>query len=523
MIKYLSQFLLVLICHASLAQNNIRKHEFRGVWIASVANIDWPSKPGLSSEEQQKEFVNILDMHKANGMNAVIVQIRPAADAFYPSRYEPWSKWLTGKLGAHPQPYYDPLKFMIDETHQRGLEFHAWFNPYRGIVNVDTANIDSASVAFQHPEWFVKYDRNLYFDPGLPQARHHTTNVVMEVVNRYEVDGIHFDDYFYPYKVAKLEFPDSASFKKYGSGFTNVDDWRRNNVDQLIKDISDSIRTVKPFVKFGISPFGVWRNQDKDPNGSATRAGQTCYDDLYADILKWMREGWIDYVTPQIYWSIGFKVADYQTIANWWNKNNYNIPVYIGQAAYRINSNNADTTWKQSTQVPKQIRLNRSLANVQGSIFFSSKSFIPNPLGINDSLKNNFYRNPALIPSSKKSEFNTQYKINFTTDQTGIRLLWQEENSVAKLSTHSRYVIYRFNDGEKIDLNDPSKILKVVSNTNPHVTSTQWYLDATAKPKKKYVYVVTGINRYQAESKATEAYPVKNYKKYWKTFTPIAL
>jgi uncharacterized lipoprotein YddW (UPF0748 family) len=520
--KFRLTLLLLTVCATALIAQS-PKYEFRGVWIASVANIDWPSKPGLPSAEQQKEFIQILDMHKANGMNAVVVQIRPAADAFYPSRYEPWSKWLTGKLGAYPTEYYDPLKFMIDETHRRGMEFHAWFNPYRGIVGVDLANIDSASVAFQHPDWFVKYDKNLYFDPGLPQAQQHTTNVVLDVVNRYDVDGIHFDDYFYPYKVPKLDFPDTTSFKKYGAGFVSVDDWRRNNVDQLIKNISDSIRKVKPFVKFGISPFAVWRNQDKDPKGSATKAGQTCYDDLYADVLKWVREGWIDYVTPQIYWSIGFERADYKTIADWWNQNNHNVPVYVGQAAYRINSNNSDTTWKQSDQIPKQIRLNRSLANIQGSIFFSSKSFVPNPLGISDSLRTNFYKNPALIPSQRNEPFNTQYKINFTTDKNGIRLLWQEQNAAGDMSPHSRYVIYRFNDGEKITLSDPSKILKIVSNTNPQVTTTQWYVDATAKPKKKYVYVVTGINRYQKESNAAEAYPVKNLKKYWKTYAPIAL
>jgi uncharacterized lipoprotein YddW (UPF0748 family) len=499
------------------------KCEFRGVWIASVMNIDWPTKAGLTSDEQKKEFIQILDMHKSNGMNAVVVQIRPAADAFYPSRYEPWSKWLTGKLGLHPQPYYDPLKFMIEESHKRGLEFHAWFNPYRGVVGVDMANIDSASVAFQHPKWFLKYDKNLYFDPGLPEARQHTTNVVLEVVNKYDVDGIHFDDYFYPYKVPQLDFPDSASFKKYGKDFTNIEDWRRNNVDMLIKNISDSIRSIKPFVKFGISPFGVWRNQDKDPNGSATKAGQTCYDDLYADILKWLREGWIDYVTPQIYWTIGFERADYKAIADWWNKNNHNIPVYVGQAAYRINSNNSDSTWKQSSQVPRQIRLNRSLANVRGSIFFSSKSFIPNPLGINDSLKNNFYKNPALIPSTKGTSFTTQYEITFSNDRNGIRLVWQEQNSPGDLSPHARYVIYRFAAGDRIDLSDPSKILKIVPDTNPHVTTTQSYVDTTAKRKKKYVYVVTGINRYQTESKATAAYPIKNLKKYWRTYPPILI
>jgi uncharacterized lipoprotein YddW (UPF0748 family) len=386
------------------------KREFRGVWVASVNNIDWPAKPGLSSKEQQKEFLNIISLHKSNGMNALVVQVRPAADAFYPSRYEPWSKWLSGKLGKAPEPYYDPLQFMIENCHKAGMEFHAWFNPYRCIINVDTTNIDSASIAFEKPNWFVKYDKNLYFDPGVPAAREHVTNVVMDVVNRYDVDAIHFDDYFYPYKVAKLNFPDSASFQKYGQNFSVIDDWRRENVNQLIKGISDSVRKVKPFVKFGISPFGVWRNQDRDQNGSATRAGQTCFDDLYADVLKWMREGWIDYVTPQIYWSIGFDRAPYEVIAAWWNKNSNNVPVYIGQAAYRINNNN-DAQWKDHSQIPKQIRLNRSLANVQGSTFFSSKSFISNPLGLNDSLKTNFHKYSALTPGFKSVPNKSDYKI----------------------------------------------------------------------------------------------------------------
>jgi uncharacterized lipoprotein YddW (UPF0748 family) len=498
------------------------KHEFRGVWIASVANIDWPSKPGLPSEDQQKEFISILKMHKANGLNTVIVQVRPAADAFYPSRYEPWSKWLTGKLGQPPQPYYDPLQFMIEESHKLGLEFHAWFNPYRGIVNADTANIDSASVAFQHRDWFVKYDRNLYFNPGLPQARKHVTNVVLDVVNRYDVDGIHFDDYFYPYKVANLTFADSATFAVYGKGFHSIDDWRRNNVDQLIKGISDSMKTVKPFVKFGISPFGVWRNQDKDPAGSATRAGQTCYDDLYADVLKWMKEGWIDYVTPQIYWVIGFNAAPYEVIANWWNDNSYGKPVYIGQAIYRIN-NHTDARWKESNQVPRQIRLNRSLTNVKGSVFFSSKSFIPNPLGIIDSLKGNFYKYPALVPPIKDSAFTQQFPLTFSSDKNGITLQWKETIPGGTMSSHARYVIYRFNAGDKIELGNPSKILDVVPNTNRYAPGVQWYRDEKAKPKKKYIYVVTGLNRYQVESKASLGFPVKNYRKYWRSYSPIDL
>jgi uncharacterized lipoprotein YddW (UPF0748 family) len=512
--------IILILCFSSAAhgQTASPKREFRGVWVASVSNIDWPSRPGLTSEEQQKEFLNIISLHKANGMNALVVQVRPAADAFYPSRYEPWSKWLTGKLGKPPDPYYDPLQFMIENCHNAGMEFHAWFNPYRCIVNADTTNIDSASIAFGKPEWFVNYGKNIYFDPGIPAAREHVTNVVMDVVNRYDIDAIHFDDYFYPYKIAKLNFPDSASFNKYGNNFSVVDDWRRDNVNQLIKGISDSLRKVKPFVKFGISPFAVWRNQDKDQNGSATRAGQTCYDDLYADVLKWMKEGWIDYVTPQIYWSIGFDRAPYEVIASWWNKNSNNLQIYIGQAAYRINNNN-DAQWKDHSQIPKQIRLNRSLANVQGSTFFSSKSFIGNPLGINDSLKTNLYRYPALTPGFKNIPNNASYELRFTTNDDGIIIGWKEPEP-ENLSNHQRYVIYRFDAKSKIDLTKASSVFNIVSDTNPYATNTQSYVDKTVKNKKKYVYVVTSLNRYQQESAPTFVYSVKKYKKYWRVYPP---
>ncbi|MFZ6012254.1 MAG: glycoside hydrolase family 10 protein [Bacteroidota bacterium] len=511
-------FFLFVVCYLSASGQSLPpKREFRGVWIASVMNIDWPSQAGLDAEKQRLEFLKTIQLHKANGMNAVVVQVRPSADAFYPSRYEPWSKWLTGKLGKSPQPYYDPLEFMIKETHRLGLEFHAWFNPYRGVVNVEAHGVDSASLAFQKPEWFVRYDKNLYFNPGLPEVRQHVTNVVMDVVTRYDVDGIHFDDYFYPYKVAKLSFPDSATFAQYGKSFQHVDDWRRANVDALIKAISDSVREAKPHVKFGVSPFGVWRNKDKDPTGSATRAGQTCYDDLYADVLKWMREGWIDYVTPQIYWSIGFELAAYEVLVKWWNENSNGKPVYIGQATYRINAHN-DDRWKQGNQIPNQIRLNRSLANIQGSTYFSSKSFVPNPLGINDSLKSSFYKYPALLPTQHNKLFEANYPLSFTTDESGITLHWREENALKDLSPHRRYVIYRFDAGEKVNIEDPSKILAVLTDTNPHATTVQRYTDQTAKLKRKYIYAVTSLNRFQVESSTAQGYAVKKYKKYWRTY-----
>ena len=485
------------------------KREFRGVWIATVANIDWPSKPGLSSTEQQKEFIEILDMHKSNGMNAVIVQVRPCADAYYNSPHEPWSKWLTGDIGKYPSPYYDPLEFMIREAHNRGLEFHAWFNPYRALVNTDLG-IDSSSLVFQKPLWFVTYGKNMYFDPGLPEAREHTVSVIMDVVNRYDVDGVHFDDYFYPYRIAKTEFPDSVSFEKYKGDFTNKDDWRRNNVDILIKKLNDSINQVKPHVQFGISPFGVWRNKSVDPMGSDTRAGQTCYDDLYADVLKWLKEGWIDYVVPQIYWSIGYEAAPYEVIAKWWNENSFNHPVIIGQGVYKVNANN-DVRWKEPDQIGKQIRLNRQLSQIKGSAYFSSKSFKSNPLGITDSLKTSLYRITALTPAwnAPKTGVDRQYPIAFIGKENGIQLIWQELEPHSNLNTHTRYVIYRFSKNEKVDLGNSKNIIALAAETS--------YFDSSAKRKKTYTYVVTSLDRYNQESKPTTGYSVKTSKNSWKT------
>ncbi|MBA4141180.1 MAG: family 10 glycosylhydrolase, partial [Segetibacter sp.] len=237
--------------------------EFRAVWIATVENIDWPSKKGLPVEEQKAEYTRLLDMHKRNGMNAVVMQIRPVSDAFYPSQYEPWSEYLTGKQGLPPTPYYDPLAFMIEETHKRGMEFHAWMNPYRAVFSVTRSSVAPSHVSRLFPQWFLTYGNTKYYDPGLPQVREHVNRVVRDLVSRYDLDAIHFDDYFYPYKIPGKEFPDAASYTKYGNGMRK-DDWRRSNVDTIIKMLGETIKSVNPRVKFGISQFGVWRNKDKD-------------------------------------------------------------------------------------------------------------------------------------------------------------------------------------------------------------------------------------------------------------------
>ena len=373
------------------------REELRAVWVATVSNIDFPSKPTISSDIQKQEFIKLLDMHQKNGMNAVVVQIRPATDAFYPSPLEPWSQWLTGVQGQPPVPYYDPLQFMITETHKRKMEFHAWMNPYRAVFNINNASIAPTHITRIHPEWFLTYGDKKYFDPGNKDVQKFVTAVVKDVVERYDINAIHFDDYFYPYRIAGKEFPDEESFKKFGNGL-NKDDWRRSNTDSIIVSLSRVIKQENKNCQFGISPFGVWRNLDQDPRGSDTKAGQTNYDDLYADILLWLKNGWIDYVTPQLYWEIGHKLADYNTLIEWWSKNTYGKNCYIGMGIYRAGSNEA---WRDKTQLPRQIQKLRNTPNINGMMFFSSKTFEKNPNGWNDSLRLNYFRLPATLPTMK--------------------------------------------------------------------------------------------------------------------------
>lgn len=372
------------------------KYEFRAVWVATVANIDWPSAGNYNTENQKAEFISLLNMHQRNGMNAVVVQVRPSTDAFYPSPYEPWSQWLTGTQGRPPSPYYDPLQFMIAETHKRGMEFHAWCNPYRAEFTLGASSISASHITRTHPEWFLTYGDKRYFDPGNKQVQQYVTLVIRDLVHRYDIDAVHFDDYFYPYRIAGKELADDATFSTYGNGMSR-NDWRRSNVDSVILFLSRAIKAEKNHCKFGISPFGVWRNNDKDPEGSATKAGQTNYDDLYADILLWLKMGWIDYVSPQLYWEFGHRLVAYETLIDWWSKHAYGRHMYIGHGIYRAYEQSS-RGWKNPGELPAQIRKLREYPAVQGSIFFSSKSFVRNPNGWSDSLRQNYYRFPAIIP-----------------------------------------------------------------------------------------------------------------------------
>jgi len=388
-------FFSCLVCLFSISLFAQPEYEFRGVWIATVDNIDWPPRGVTNPAQQKADFIKQLDLHKRNGINAVIVQIRPAADAFYASPYEPWSQWLAGIQGKPTFPFYDPLVFMIEEAHKRGMEFHAWLNPYRANFNIRTASISPDHITRKHPEWFLTYGDKKYFDPANKLGQEFVVNVVKDIVKRYDIDAIHMDDYFYPYRIPGKEFPDAASYRKSGSPLSR-DDWRRANVDSIIEKISVAIKTEKPFCKFGISPFSVWRNLSQDPDGSNTKAGVTNYDDLYADILLWLRNGWIDYVAPQLYLEIGHDKIPFETMVDWWSKHSYGKHVYIGHGIYRVNERNA--AWKKPAELPDQIKLVREYPEIKGSIFYNSSAFERNPNGWNDSLRNNYYKEPAKIP-----------------------------------------------------------------------------------------------------------------------------
>ena len=388
-------FLFFFLFYENAKAQNPPQYEFRGVWVATVENIDWPSKKGLPTEQQKAEFIKLLDLHKQNGMNAILMHIRPAADAFYPSKLEPWSEYLTGQQGLAPDPYYDPLQFMIEETHKRGMEFHAWLNPYRAVNNIYGSTISPGHVTRLFPQWFITYAGKKYFDPGLPIVREHINRVIKDIVERYDVDAIHFDDYFYPYPEA-APFHDEVSYGRYGMGMSR-NEWRRSNVDSIILMVSKTIRSTNPRVKFGISPFGVWRNKSKDPRGSNSKAGITNYDDLYADVLLWMQKGWIDYVVPQLYWETTHSYVGFYMLMDWWSQNTFGKQLFIGHGIYRTLEARKGT-WKSKREIPNQLRALRENENVLGSVFFSSKTFESNPNGWNDSLKTNFYKYPALVP-----------------------------------------------------------------------------------------------------------------------------
>jgi len=470
------------------------KREFRGVWVATVSNIDWPSRPGLSVDQQKQELIGLMEQHKANGMNAIVLQVRPAADAFYGKSREPWSQWLVGKQGIAPSPGYDPLAFAIKEAHFRGMELHAWFNPYRATMSAN-AIVHESHMTKKRPELFFTYAGKKQFDPGIPEVREYIVQVILDVVKGYDVDGIHFDDYFYPYPVSGQRINDAATFSKYSNEFTNINDWRRNNVDLLIKQLDDSIHHYKKYVKFGISPFGIWRNSTEDPEGSATN-GLSNYAELFADSRKWVKEGWVDYINPQVYFSFTRKAAPFGTLVDWWSNNSFGRHLYIGQAAYLVNQK-MEAAWREPDQIPAQVRYIRNNNRVQGSVYFSSKSFSNVARAAGDSLRNDLYKYPALPPQMPwldDIEPNRPQLLTADALQDGVHLRWQKPLKAEDGETASGYVIYRFGEGEEITVLDAKNILKI------SFEEFTTFIDTSVEQGKRYNYLVTALDRLKNES-----------------------
>ncbi len=483
------------------AQISSPKYEFRAVWVATVNNIDWPSKPGLSTEQQKKEIIDILNMHRDLGMNTIILQVRPAADAFYPSKLEPWSRYLTGTPGKSPQPFYDPLKFWIDECHKRGMELHAWLNPFRVSQNANQP-LAGNHIAFEHPEWILEYGNKLYFDPGLPLTREFVTKVVKDIVSRYDVDAIHFDDYFYPYPLAE-EFPDTTSFKLYGRGFLpeNKADWRRENVDILIEMLNDTIKASKPWVKFGISPFGVWRNKADDPLGSDTRAGATNYDQLYANIIKWQEKGWIDYCLPQLYWQIGHPLVDFELLANWWKNHAYGRAMYVGHGVYKSDPASTTKEWATANELPKQIETLRKIHGIGGSAFYSSKHFLRDLMGFQDSLKTHLYKSPALVPPMPWIDNIPPQPVS-KIKKNGRKVKWKVLQTENEMDKPKCFLIYFNEKGTRLNTGNTDSFITILNGD-------EYKFERINPKKKKYEVRVSVLDRLDNESQLSKPVIVK--------------
>ncbi|QNP73728.1 family 10 glycosylhydrolase [Streptomyces roseirectus] len=357
-----------------------RHRRMRGMWLATVANRDFPSRAGLSAKAQRAELTGWLDLAAKSRLNTVILQVRPTADALWPSPHEPWSAVLTGTQGKDPG--WDPLGTAVREARERGLQLHAWFNPFRVANHADPAKLVADHPARLHPEWVVTYGGRMYYNPGLPEVRAFVRTAILDAVGRYPLDAVHFDDYFYPYPVAGQTFDDDSAYARHGAGFPDRASWRRANIDAFVLDIATAVKRIRPTTLFGISPFGVWRNKSSDPLGSDTRAAQS-YDDTFADTRKWVREGWLDYIVPQLYWNIGFPAADYAKLVPWWADvaEGSRTRLYLGEALYKAGDPAQPAAWQDPGELSKHLTLADAHASVRGHVFFAAREVRADPIG----------------------------------------------------------------------------------------------------------------------------------------------
>ena len=491
----ITSLLSLLFLLPARAEEPAPKREFRGAWLHVIGQNQYMQK---TPEQCRKYITEQLDKLVEAGCNAVIFQVRPTADAMYKSDIEPWSAWLTGKRGKAPNPEWDPLQFTIDEAHKRGMELHAWLNPYRVTSNPKEV-LPADHLYNKEPHRFFRYDNNIFFDPAYQENRDYISEVVADIVTRYDIDAIHMDDYFYPYPAGGAFNADTQSYAKFGQG-KNKGDWRRHNVDLLIEQLHSTIKDIKPWVRFGISPFGIWRNKRNDPRGSDS-GGLQNYDDLYADILLWADKGWIDYVAPQLYWELDLKVAPSRKLAQWWNDN---IPepvqLYIGQDTKRTMDKPTAT---DSNELATKIDISRRLKNIDGNVWWHGYWVTGNYKGALDALASKHQSSLAIAPAWDAKGGNPAKVTGLHTEERdGIRLVaWdnpanfhgygaEADATSGKSSDVVKYVVYEFFPGEDVDINDPEAIIAVTPYNSVRVDNAE----------SGTVFIVTALDRLNRES-----------------------
>ena len=484
--------LLTVALMLAVAVGAQQKREMRGAWIQCVNG----QFQGIGTLKMQQTLTYQLNELQRDGVNVIIFQVRPECDALYESKLEPWSRFLTGQQGKAPSPYWDPLKWMIEECHKRGMELHAWINPYRAKTK-GTKMLASNHISVRKPMNCFAYDELFILNPGIAENRDYICEVAKDIVTRYDVDGIHMDDYFYPYPVKGEGIPDDELFYDNSNGLKNQNDWRRYNVNLFIEQFYKTVHAAKPWVKVGISPFGIYRNKRNSEIGSNTNGLQN-YDDLYADILLWVNNGWLDYCVPQIYWEIGNKAADYDTLIHWWNQYASARPLVIGEDVERT-VKYRDPKNPNVHQLSAKMALHQQLPNVQGSVLWYAKAVVDNVGNYGTSLRQTYWRYPALQPAMPFIDDKAPGKVRkmkpiWTSD--GYVLFWTAPKGDDWNDQAVKYVVYRFGAKEKIDTNDPSKICAI--------TTQPFYKLPYVDGKEKWVYVVTALDRLQNESKAVK-------------------
>ncbi len=494
--------LIVQLCTCSNSHSQTPKQErqVRAVWIATFFQLDFPKNNTTNKVALTEQWRQLLRQLKSAGINTLYFQVRPSGDAFYQSNLVPWSRFLAGKEGIGPEEDFDLLPTFIAMAHNQGMEFHAWMNPLRATPNQDANSLDQSNVLLKHPEWGFPYGNRYYFNPGLPEVRWHLLEVVDEVLSKYDIDGIHMDDYFYPYPSSGEVIQDSAAFKLYGESFFNIEDWRRSNVNNMIQELSSIIKQKKKYVKFGISPFGVWRNYEVDHKGSNTENRLSSYDDLYADVLKWLDEGWIDYVVPQLYWEIGHPVSDYQTLIEWWSSKVDRQQLIIGHAAHKVGTD-VSLAWSFPEEIPQQIKVAQSYNKVRGHAFFRARSLLSNSLGVLDSLRG-LFNHPVLLPEfpSQENRATCQVEMNRPRKvKEGTRICWKVD---PKKESFRYFGLYRFDGPKSAWKKGKEKLLYTTpfGKNDPRFC----YLDTSSQNEQTYTYWVVAFDRFHRRIGSSE-------------------